>query len=66
MTAARMKRGNISMEVSTKAIDPVCKMEGDPKTAGGTSVYKGQTFYFCGAEDKKTFDQNPEKYVGQK
>jgi Cu+-exporting ATPase len=45
------------------AIDPVCKMEVDPKTARITSRYKGQTFYFCAAGCKKAFDQNPEKYL---
>jgi YHS domain-containing protein len=43
--------------------DPVCGMEVDPKTAANKSDYKGQTYYFCSPEDKKAFDQNPEKYV---
>ncbi|MEX0975450.1 MAG: YHS domain-containing protein [Bacillota bacterium] len=29
------------------AIDPVCKMEVDPKTAPAKTDYKGTTYYFC-------------------
>jgi P-type Cu+ transporter len=47
------------------AKDPVCGMVIDEKTASGTSVYKGQTYYFCSSGCKKSFDQNPEKYVSQ-
>ncbi len=43
--------------------DPVCGMEVDPKTAGGKSEYKGQTYYFCSLGCKKSFDKEPEKYV---
>lgn len=38
-------------------------MEIDPKTAGGKSDYKGQTYYFCSLGCKKSFDKEPEKYV---
>ena len=45
------------------AIDPVCGMEVDPKTAAGKSVYNGQTYYFCSLGCKKDFDKEPEKYI---
>lgn len=45
--------------------DPVCGMEIDPATAAGKSEYKGQTYYFCSAGCKKSFDKDPEKYVSQ-
>jgi Cu+-exporting ATPase len=48
------------------AIDPVCKMKVDEKKAAATSVYKGVTYYFCSPGCKKTFDQNPEKFMGKK
>ncbi len=48
------------------ALDPVCKMEVDPKMAHFTSKYKGQTYYFCAAGCKKDFDKNPEKYLSAK
>ena len=44
--------------------DPVCGMDIDPATAAGTSEYKGQTYYFCSPGCKKSFDKDPEKYVG--
>lgn len=46
------------------AIDPVCKMEVDEKKAAATSEYKGKKYYFCAPGCKKSFDQNPEKYLG--
>ena len=48
------------------AKDPVCGMQVDEKTAAGKSEYKGQTHYFCSAGCKKSFDKEPEKYVGKK
>ena len=49
--------------VNEVAIDPVCKMEVDPKTAAATSEYKGQTYYFCAPGCKVSFDKDPEKYL---
>lgn len=46
-----------------KYVDPVCGDEVIPDEAEGTSVYMGQTYYFCSEEDKELFDKNPEKYV---
>ena len=44
--------------------DPVCHMDIDPTTAAGTSEHNGQTYYFCSLGCKKSFDANPEKYLG--
>ncbi|MBI4571571.1 MAG: YHS domain-containing protein [Chloroflexi bacterium] len=43
--------------------DPVCKMEVDPATAAARSEYQGQTYYFCAAGCKQTFDAEPAKYL---
>jgi P-type Cu+ transporter len=43
--------------------DSVCGMMVDPKTAAYRSEYLGQTYYFCSAEDKESFDKEPRKYV---
>ena len=51
------------METTFK--DPVCDMDVTPETAAGTSVYKGQTYYFCSNGCKRSFDKDPEKYVGK-
>ncbi len=45
--------------------DPVCGMEVDEKTAAGKSEYKGQIYYFCSVGCKKSFDKEPEKYIGK-
>lgn len=45
------------------AIDPVCKMEVDPRTAPAKTVYKGQTYYFCAPGCKVAFEKDPEKYL---
>ena len=47
------------------AIDPVCKMTVDEKTAKLKSVHKGKTYYFCAPGCKKAFDEAPEKYLGK-
>jgi YHS domain-containing protein len=46
------------------AKDPICGMDVDEKTAQYTTTYKGKTYYFCAPGCKKTFEENPEKYVG--
>lgn len=51
------------METTVK--DPVCGMDIDPETAAGESEYEGQTYYFCSLGCKKSFDKEPEKYLGQ-
>jgi Cu+-exporting ATPase len=43
--------------------DLVCGMTIDPATAAGSSEYKGQTYYFCALSCKKSFDEDPEKYL---
>lgn len=48
------------------AIDPVCKMDVDEKTAKAKSDYKGKTYYFCALACKQTFDKNPDKYTDSK
>ncbi len=45
------------------AKDLVCGMEVDEATAQWKSEYKGKTYYFCAPGCKRTFEENPEKYV---
>jgi YHS domain-containing protein len=47
------------------AIDPVCNMEVDEKTAQWTSTYQGKTYYFCAPGCKSAFDRDPEKYLSE-
>ena len=50
--------------MSSTVHDPVCHMDIDPATAAGASEYNGQTYYFCSLGCKKSFDKDPEKYLG--
>jgi len=45
------------------AIDPVCKMQVDEKTAKFISEHMGKKFYFCSEMCKKKFDESPMKYM---
>lgn len=45
------------------AIDPICKMMVDEKTAKFTSEYNGKTYYFCAPGCKKTFEKDPARYA---
>jgi YHS domain-containing protein len=45
------------------AIDPICGMTVDEKTAKFTSAYKGKTYYFCAPGCRKKFDADPAKYA---
>ena len=54
----------LSRSKGDKAIDPVCKMEVDPKSApGGKYDYQGQTYYFCAPGCRRNFEKDPEKYL---
>ncbi len=45
------------------AKDPVCGMMVNEKTSTLKSDYEGETYYFCNASCKKSFDANPTKYT---
>jgi YHS domain-containing protein len=45
------------------AIDPVCKMEVDEKSAKFKTEYQGKTYYFCAPGCKKQFEKDPGKYL---
>ena len=48
----------------TEALDPVCGMTVEIATARYTSEHAGQTYYFCAAGCKRSFDRDPAKYLG--
>jgi YHS domain-containing protein/uncharacterized membrane protein YraQ (UPF0718 family) len=54
---------NQEMERSQSASDPVCGMSVDPDQAEYRSFQKGETYYFCSAGCKETFDKDPSKYT---
>lgn len=43
--------------------DPVCGMTLLPAQAAATSLYTGQTYYFCAQACKEHFDKAPEQYL---
>ena len=45
------------------ATDPICGMTVDPKSAAGTRVHNGQTFYFCSQHCVAKFKENPAQFV---
>jgi YHS domain-containing protein/uncharacterized membrane protein YraQ (UPF0718 family) len=51
------------MEREQAAIDPVCGMSVDAAHAEYRSFQKGDTYYFCSAGCKQTFDKDPGKYI---
>jgi len=55
----------MTMTTITIVKDLVCDMDIDTATAAEQSVYRGQTYYFCGSTCKKTFDLDPTQYVGK-
>ena len=59
--------GHIHVErAATRVRDLVCGMMIDPASAAATSVYKGQTYYFCSLGCKQQFDAVPTRYVKSK
>jgi YHS domain-containing protein/uncharacterized membrane protein YraQ (UPF0718 family) len=51
------------MERKQQAIDPVCGMSVDPDQAEYRSFLKGETYYFCSAGCKESFDSDPGRYM---
>ncbi len=45
------------------AIDPVCGMQVDEKSAAATATHKGVTYYFCAVGCQRSFLKEPEKYI---
>jgi uncharacterized membrane protein YraQ (UPF0718 family)/YHS domain-containing protein len=48
---------------ATLVKDPVCGMSVDPATTKEKSDYGGETYYFCSAGCKESFDSDPAKYM---
>jgi YHS domain-containing protein len=58
--------GRMTLEEETEmAIDPVCGMRVDEKSALHKSEYDGQTYYFCASSCKRSFDREPQKFIGR-
>jgi len=49
-----------------KDTDPVCGMEVDESKGEHQVEYVGKTYSFCASGCKKTFEENPVKYIGKR
>src|SRR3954471_967671 len=59
-----MGQGLVTIGAPTvHAIDPVCAMQVDPRSAAGSVEYEGEKFYFCSAGCVERFRENPGRYV---
>ncbi|MBI1827268.1 MAG: YHS domain-containing protein [Planctomycetes bacterium] len=45
--------------------DPVCGMRINKTSVAGEAQYKGQTYYFCVEECRRSFLDDPQRYVKQ-
>src|SRR5262245_5231342 len=45
------------------AIDPVCGMTVDPRTAAGSYTHGGRTYWFCSTGWLERFRADPERYL---
>jgi Cu+-exporting ATPase len=43
--------------------DPICGMNVEPKSAAGSHVHNGQTYYFCSKHCLAKFKESPEKFL---
>jgi YHS domain-containing protein/copper chaperone CopZ len=49
--------------LETTAIDPVCGMSVDVRTARFSTDYEGQTYYFCAPGCQRAFEADPARYL---
>ncbi len=65
--AAAADRGKEAAEAQEPAlaVDPICNMTVEIESARYTSVYDGETYYFCSAHCQRRFEQEPAAYVKQ-
>ena len=61
--ASRSPRASALETSPTRAVDPVCQMEVDVATAKHTADVDGVTYYFCCAQCKTAFVQDPAAFL---
>ena len=54
---------NLSARQNKKATDPVCGMTVVPNTTDITAEIDGETYFFCAEGCRKSFVENPQKYL---
>jgi Cu+-exporting ATPase len=58
-----LNQGIAAATAPAQAVDPVCQMTVNKRTAAATYQYQGTTYYFCSSACKNLFTQNPGKYL---
>ena len=53
----------VEVHLPEVAIDPVCEMDVDVRTAKYVTDYREQTYYFCAAGCLRAFEANPEGFL---
>lgn len=54
---------NLSLKKSKVVTDPVCGMDVTPTLNDITAEIGGETYYFCAESCRKSFVQNPQKFL---
>ena len=49
---------------TVRSRDPVCGAIVEEQRAAGKMEYAGQTYYFCSAECKRQFEEDPWEFLG--
>ncbi len=57
---------NTQKDTTRKTIDPVCGMAVIAGTTEIVTTIKGQTYYFCAEGCRKSFEENPQKFLDPK
>ena len=45
--------------------DPVCGMQIDTSEAAAQTIHESQAYFFCSEDCRRTFEENPEEFVGR-
>ena len=61
--ARASKPAVVDVSPVTFVTDPVCGMTVDPLTSPHRAVFSGQTYWFCAAGCKASFESEPERYA---
>lgn len=49
-----------------KVMDPVCHMEVETEGAEWKAEHGGETYYFCAPGCMRSFEKEPDKYLGRR
>ena len=53
----------VSQLAQSSAVDPVCRMQVEPREVAATVSHLGSTYHFCSHECARLFREAPERYA---